>query len=46
MLSSPQLTSDYVDLNDLRTRLQKMSDADLLVFGKTARKMWRFRETR
>jgi hypothetical protein len=37
MLSSPQLTSEAVDLDELRARLRKMSDADLTAFGKAAR---------
>jgi hypothetical protein len=39
MLSSPQLTSDDVDLDELRARLRKMSDGDLTAFGKAARYM-------
>ena len=39
MLSSPQFTSEAVDLDELRARLRKMSDADLRVFGKAARYM-------
>jgi len=39
MLSSPQFTSDKVDLDELRVRLRKMSDAELLAFGKAARNM-------
>jgi hypothetical protein len=39
MLSSPQLTSEGVDLDELRARLRKMSDADLIAFGKAARYM-------
>jgi hypothetical protein len=37
MLSSPQLTSEAVDLDELRARLRKMSDADLTAFAKPAR---------
>jgi hypothetical protein len=36
MLSSPQFESEAVDLDELRAGLQKMSDADLLAFGKAA----------
>ena len=39
MLSSPQLTSDAIDLGELRARLRKMSDGDLTAFGKAARYM-------
>jgi hypothetical protein len=39
MLSSPQLTSEAVDLDELRARLRKMTDADLIEFGKAARYM-------
>ena len=39
MLSSPQLTSDAVDLDELRGRLLKISDGDLTAFGKAARYM-------
>jgi hypothetical protein len=39
MLSSPQLTSEAVDLDELRTRLRKMTDADLIAFGNGARYM-------
>jgi hypothetical protein len=37
MLSSPQFTSDTVNLEGLRARLRKMTDVKLLAFGKTAR---------
>jgi hypothetical protein len=39
MLSSPQLTSEAVDMDELRARLRKMTDADLIAFGKAARYM-------
>jgi hypothetical protein len=39
MLSSPQLTSEAVDLDELRARLRNMSDADLVAFGKAAKNM-------
>jgi hypothetical protein len=39
MLSSPQLTSESVDADELRARLRKMNDADLIAFGKAARYM-------
>jgi hypothetical protein len=39
MLSSPQLTSDAVDLDELRARLRRMNDANLIAFGKAARYM-------
>lgn len=34
-----RFTSNEIDLEVLRTRLQKMSDADLLRFGKAARNL-------
>lgn len=34
-----QLTSDQIDLDALRERLRKMSDVELLEFGKAARYM-------
>jgi hypothetical protein len=37
MLSSTH--TDSIDLDELRARLRKMSDADLLAFGKAARNM-------
>lgn len=37
MLSSPQFTSETVDLEELRVRLRKMSDAELIASGKAAR---------
>ena len=39
MLSSQQLTSEAVALDELRARLRKMNDADLIAFGKAARYM-------
>jgi hypothetical protein len=39
MLSSPQFTSDTVDLEELRARLRKMSDVELIASGKAARHM-------
>jgi hypothetical protein len=36
MLSSP---SEAVDLDELRARLRKMTDAELIAFGKAARYM-------
>ena len=39
MLSSPQLTSEAVDLDELRIRLRKMTDADLIAFGNAAQYM-------
>lgn len=39
MLSSPQLTSEAIDLDELRARLRKMSDGNLTAFGKAARYM-------
>ena len=32
-----QFTRDTVDLNDLRERLRKLTDSELLAFGKSAR---------
>jgi hypothetical protein len=34
-----RFTSDEIDLAELRERLQKMTDAELLAFGKSARYM-------
>lgn len=34
-----RFTSDDVDLDDLRSRLRKMTDAQVLAFGKSARYM-------
>jgi hypothetical protein len=34
-----QFTADQIDLDDLRSRLRKMSDAQLLAFGKATRSM-------
>jgi hypothetical protein len=34
-----RFTSDTVDLDDLRTRVRKMGDAELLRFGKAAKYM-------
>jgi hypothetical protein len=39
MLSSSQFASDAVDLDDLRARLGKMTDAGVIAFGKAARYM-------
>lgn len=39
MLSSPQLTAESVDLDELRARLRKMTDEELTAFGKSARYM-------
>jgi len=39
MLSSPHFTSDTVDLDQLRVRLRKMTDTELISFGKAARSM-------
>ena len=32
-------TKDDIDLDDLRARLRKMTDAELVAFGKAARRM-------
>ena len=34
-----QFTNDGIDVEELRARLQKMSDAELLRFGKAARNL-------
>jgi hypothetical protein len=34
MLSSPQLTSDSIDLAELRSHLERMKDAELLLLAK------------
>jgi hypothetical protein len=38
-----RITSDEVDVEDLRSRLRKMTDAELLAFGKSARYVWNVR---
>jgi hypothetical protein len=34
-----RFTQDAIDLDELRSRLRKMTDADLIAFGKAARHM-------
>jgi hypothetical protein len=33
-LSSPQLTSDSIDLDELRSRLKRMTDMELVAYAK------------
>ena len=40
-----RLTQDKVDVDDLRARLRKMTDAGLLAFGKAARHVQPVRES-
>jgi hypothetical protein len=38
-LSSPQLNSESIDLDELRSRLKRMTDMELVAYGKSARYM-------
>ncbi len=36
-LSSPQFSVDSIDLGELRSRLKRMTDMELVAYGKSAR---------